>query len=94
VTDPPQRIVDLLVLDLELARVGELLPRRARMVGERRDAVRAAFQQLDRPRLRVGALAVTYASAHEIAGEGPVDEHDVAVAARDAGAAKRHRVDP
>jgi hypothetical protein len=40
VADPAQRVADLLGLDLELALVGQHLPGRARMVGERLDAVR------------------------------------------------------
>ena len=41
VADPPQRVVDLLGLDLELALVGQHLPRRARVVGDRRRCARA-----------------------------------------------------
>ena len=55
--DAAQRVADLLGLDRELALVGEHLPRRAGMVGDRRDAVGRRLEDLDRPRLRVRALA-------------------------------------
>ena len=47
--DPRERLLDLGLLDLELALVGEDLPRRAGMVGDGRDPVRARLEDLDRP---------------------------------------------
>ena len=64
------------------------------MSGERRHAIRAAFDQLGRARLGVGALAVMHAGPHQIPGERPIDEHYVPVGPRDAGAAERDRIDP
>ena len=54
--DPAQCLVDLRLLDLELALVRQNLPRGPGVVGRRRDPVRARLQDLDRPGLGVGAL--------------------------------------
>ena len=91
--DPRQRVLDLLLLDLELARVGQHLPRRAGVVGDGRDAVGRRLEQLDRARLGVpSGLADLRADA--VAGHGAGDEDDVAVlAARDAVAAVGEAVD-
>ena len=52
--DAPQRVVDLLGLDLELLLVRQHLPRRARMLGRGRlDAVGRRLEDLDRARLGV-----------------------------------------
>ena len=63
------------------------------MIGDRRDAVRAGLEDLDRARLRVGPLALADHRPHAVAGHGAGDEHDVAVGARDARAAEGERVD-
>ncbi len=91
--DPPQRLLDLALLDLELTLVGELLPRRTGMVGECRNAIRSRLEQLGRASLSVGALAMVNPGAHEIPRECAVDEDDVATQPRDAGATERERVD-
>ena len=88
-----QRVADLLVLDLELALVGQHLPRRAGMVGDGRDAIGRGLEDLDRARLGVGALGLADDRAHAVARHGAGDEHDVAVAAGDAVAAVGERVD-
>ena len=82
-----QRVAHLLVLDRELALVGQHLPRRAGMVGERRDALGARLEHLERARLGVAALALRDDRAHEVAGDGARDEDDVALEAGDAVAA-------
>ncbi len=69
-------------LDLELALVGEHLPRRARVVGDRRDAVGGGLEDLDRAGLGVGALGLADDGAHAVARQAAGDEHDVAVDAR------------
>ena len=91
--DAPQRVVDLLGLDRDLALVGQHLPRRARMRGDRLDALRAGLEQRDGARLGVGLLALGHHRAHAVAGHGVAHEDDVAVAARHAGAAEGEAVD-
>ena len=92
--DARQRVVDLLLLDLELARVGQHLPRRARVVGDRRDAVGRRLEDVDRARLRVRLLRLADLRAHAVARHGAGDEDDVAVlTARDAVAAVGEAVD-
>ena len=91
--DPRQRLADLLGLDLELALVRQHLPRRARVVGARRDPVGRRLEHLDRARLGVRALGLPDHRPHAVAGHGAGHEHDVAVAARDAVAAVGERVD-
>ena len=94
VADPPQRLVDLLLLDLELALVAELLPGSAGMGGLRRHPVGPRLEHLDGARVGVAALALAHAGADEVARERAVDEHDVAaVGARDARAAEGQRAD-
>ncbi len=92
---PPQRLADLVVLDLELALVGEHLPGHAGVIGARRDSLGAGVEQLEGARVRVAALAPVHDRAHAIAGNGPGDEHDVAAIppARDALAAEGERAD-
>ena len=77
--DARQRVADLLLLDRELALVGQHLPRRAGMVGQRRDALGAGLEDLDRPRLGVGALALRHDRADAVARHGAGDEDDVAL---------------
>ena len=78
--DAPQRVVDLLGLDLELALVGQHLPRRARVVG---DAARCgrATARAPRPRAprRRRACACRRRARTRSPGIAPRDEHDVAV---------------
>ncbi len=91
--DPAQRVADLLGLDLELAVVREHLPRRAGMVGDRRDPVRRGLEDLDRPRLGVRALGLADDGAHAVARQRAGDEDDVAVEPRHAVAAVGERID-
>jgi hypothetical protein len=92
--DPPQRVVNLLRLDLELALVAQHLPGRTGVIGKRRDLVEPRLEQRRHAGLGVGALALVHARAHQIPREAAVDEHDVAArGARDAGAAEGERVD-
>ena len=93
VPDPRQRVADLLVLDGELALVGQHLPGRAGMVGARCDPLGARLEHLERARLGVGALALRDDGAHAVAGHGAGDEDDVTLHARDAVAAVGERVD-
>uniref|UniRef100_A0A6J5ZKM2 Unannotated protein n=1 Tax=freshwater metagenome TaxID=449393 RepID=A0A6J5ZKM2_9ZZZZ len=80
--DPPQRVLDLLALDLKLALVGEHLPRSAGMVGERLDPVGAGLNHLEWPRLRKCALALCHFDPHEVAGNGVANEDHVAAVAQ------------
>ena len=91
--DPAQSVIDLLLLDLELALVAEDLPGCAGMLGERRDPLRTRLKDLDRSRLGVGALGLRHDGEHAIARNPALDEHDVAVAAGDPGAAVGERID-
>ena len=91
--DPAQGVADLLGLDLELAVVGEHLPRRAGMVGDRRDPVGRRLEHLDRPRLGVRALGLADDGAHAVARQRAGDEDDVSVEPRDAVPAVGERVD-
>ena len=54
--DPSQGIPDLRMLGLELALVGQHLPRRPGVRGARLHALRTGLEHLDRPGLGVGAL--------------------------------------
>ncbi len=72
---------------------GQHLPRRAGVVGARRDAVGRRLDDLDGARLGVGALGLADDGAHAVAGNGAGHEHDIAVTARDAVAAVGERVD-
>ena len=63
------------------------------MVGQRLDPIRARLEDLDRPRLGVGALGLADPRPDAVAGDAAGDEHHVAVQARDAGAAEGERVD-
>ena len=78
--DAGQRLGDLLLLDLELALVGQHLPRRPGVVGDGRDAVRRGLEYVDRARLGVGALGLGDHRAHAVAGQAAGDEDDVAAA--------------
>jgi hypothetical protein len=93
--DPAQRLIDLLLLDLELALVREHLPGDAGVRGERLDPLGARLEHLEGARVRVAALALVHDGAHAIAGNRAGDEHDVAAVAdsRDALAAERQRFD-
>ena len=92
--DAGQRVVDLLLLDRELALVGEHLPGRAGVVGERLDALGGRLEDLDGAGLGVGALGLADDGADAVAGHGAGDEDDVAVlTAGDAVAAVGEAVD-
>ncbi len=91
--DPPQRVVDLLALDLQLLLVRQHLPRRARMLGDGGDAVRTRLQHLLRYRLAVVALRLRHLHAHAVAGDRALHEQHVAVVAGDAVAAEGETVD-
>ena len=91
--DPAQRVADLLGLDLELALVGQDLPRRAGMVGDRRDAVGRGREDLDRARLGVRPLGLADHRADAVARQRAGDEDDIAVEAGDAVAAVGEGVD-
>ncbi len=93
--EPPQRVLGLPLLDLELALVGEHLPRHARVVGERGDPLGARLEHLQRAGVSVGALALVHERTHAVAGDGAGDEHHVTVLAqaRHALAAVGERVD-
>ncbi len=92
--DADERLADLVLLDLELARVAEHLPRGAGMVGRGGDAVGARLEDLERPGLGVGALSLVDAGPDAVAGEGAVDEDDVAAGRPgDPGAAEGEGVD-
>ena len=71
VADPGQRLLDLLGLDLELALVGQHLPRRAGVVGDLGQAVGRGLEDLDRARLGVGALGLADDGADAVAGQPP-----------------------
>ena len=58
----------------QLALVGQHLPRRAGVVGARRDALGAGLEHLDGPRLGVRALALGDLGADAVAGHGAADE--------------------
>src|SRR6202034_4211613 len=93
--DPPQRVIDLLVLDLQLALVEQHLPRHPGMRRGRRYPLRAWPQDLHDASMRVAALALDHLRAHAIPGNGARDEHDVATVAKPptALAAVRERLD-
>ena len=63
------------------------------MRSARLDALGARLDELDHVGLAERALRARDASAHEVAGNGAADEHDVAVAAGHAGAAMGEPVD-
>ena len=79
--DAGQRVVDLLLLDLELALVGEHLPRRAGVVGDlgmrSGDGSRSSTA-----RASAYALGLADHGADAVAGHGAGDEDDVAVPSR------------
>ena len=88
-----QRLGDLRPLDLELALVGQDLPRRAGVPGARRDPVGRRLEHLHRAGLGVVALALGDQRANAVAGHGAGDEDDVAVQPRHAVAAEREALD-
>ncbi len=92
---PPQGILGLGLLDLELALVGEHLPGHARVIRERGDPLGAGVQHLERAGVGVVALALVDHRAHAVAGDGARDEHHVAALAqaRDALAPVGERID-
>jgi hypothetical protein len=93
VADAAQRLVDLRLLDLQLALVGEHLPGRAGVVGDRGDALGGRLEDLERAGLGVGALALRHDGADPVAGDAAAHEDDVAVQPRDAVAAVGEVVD-
>ena len=65
--DPLESVADLLLLLLQLARIGEHLPRGARVGRPRLDPVGPRLDDLDQSRLGVGALPLLDGRAHEVA---------------------------
>ncbi len=90
---PPERVVDLLGLDLELLGVRDHLPRRPGMVRHRLDAIGAGRHNLKYARLGIGALCLADLDPHRVAGDPALDEDDIAVVAGDSGATEGERVD-
>ena len=76
-TEPPQRLADLLALDLELALVGEHLPRDAGVLCLRCDPLGAGAQHLERAGVRVGALALVHHRPDAVSRNRAGDEHHV-----------------
>jgi hypothetical protein len=68
--DPSQRVLDLLVLDPQLALVGQHLPRHPRMFRHRRYSLGARPQDLHHASVRVAALALDHLRTHAISGDG------------------------
>ncbi len=93
--DPPQRIVDLGALDLELSLVGKHLPGNARMVGHGLDPLGARLEHLQRARVRIVALALVHHRAHAVAGDRARHEHHIPALAqpRDPLTAEGERLD-
>jgi hypothetical protein len=91
--DAGQGVAHLVLLLTQLQLVGEHLPRRAWVRRHGLDAVRRGLEQLDGVRLREGALRLAHPGPHAVARHGAAHEHDVAVHARDAGAAVGEPVD-
>jgi hypothetical protein len=93
--DPPQRLVDLGALDLELALIREHLPGNAGVVRNRGDPLGAGVEHLERARVRVVALALVHDGSHAIARNRTGDEHHVSTVTQpgDALAAERERLD-
>jgi hypothetical protein len=93
--DPPQRLVDLGALDLELALVGENLPGHAGVVRHRGEPLGARIEHLEGACVGIAALALVHDRPHAVARDGARDEHDVPAVSqpRDALAAIRERVD-
>ena len=81
----------------QLRLVVEVLPAAAAARAEVRagglDPVGALLQGLDRDRVAVASLDLRDASAHAVAGQGPVDEQDEVVEPRDAAPAEGQRAD-
>ena len=94
--DPPQRVVDLRALDLELALVGEHLPRHTRMVRLRGYPLGAGLEHLHGAGVRIASLALVHDRAHAIARDRSSDEHHITAVPEpcDALSAEGERVDP
>ena len=97
VADALERVAHLRGLVPQLRLVGEVLPAAAAARTEVRagglDPVGALLQGLDRDRVAVASLDLRDASAHAVAGKGPVDEQDEVVEPRDAAPAEGQRAD-
>jgi hypothetical protein len=93
VADSRQGVAYLRRLDRELALVGEHLPRCPGVRRARLDPLGARLDELGRARLGVGALALCDPSPNAVAGNGPRDEDDVPVEARDPRPTEGERVD-
>ncbi|CAA9489157.1 MAG: hypothetical protein AVDCRST_MAG13-1638 [uncultured Solirubrobacteraceae bacterium] len=93
VADAAQGVVDLLGLDLELARVGQDLPGGAGMVRAGRDPLGARGQELDDAGLAVALLALGDLHPRAVARDGAGDEQHVALVTRHAVAAVGQAVD-
>ncbi len=79
--DPPQRILHLLGLDLQLALVGQHLPRDSRMGRLRGYALGAWTHDLNSPRMCIASLALAHNRPHRVAGNGARHEHHIAALA-------------
>ena len=89
-----QRVGHLALLLLQLALVGQDLPRRAGVRGARLDAVGAGLEHLHQVGLGERALGLAHAGADPVSGDGSPDEDDEAlVGAAHAGAAVGEAVD-
>jgi hypothetical protein len=96
--DPAQGVIDLGALLLELAFIGQSLPRRARarlaaVHTGRGHPVRGGTQELRGRRLRVVSLRLVHARADAIAGQPASDEDHVPVEAGHATPAVRKGID-
>ena len=95
VPDPPQCLIDLTLLDLQLALVGDDLPGDSRVICPRGDPLWARLEDLEGARMGIAALALVDYGAHAVAGNGSGDEDHIATVTetRHALASEGERVD-
>ena len=93
VADALEGVAHLGFLLGQLALVGQHLPGRARVRGERLDPVGTGLEELDRVGLGERALGLGDPCPHAVAGHGTAHEDHVALAASHAGATMREPVD-